>query len=185
VARPPRRRTTDPRAGGPLPILLLLVVALTVSALAVALPGALSAASLRSGASPAAHGDSVVPRVVAEPRPAVSTFSVVFNESGLPNGTNWSVTFNGSRTSTNASTITLLEPNGTYGYELGAVEGYSADPASGTLNVTGSSANISVRFTAEAPSKNPLILTEVGLPSGTAWSVTVNNTTERRSSTGS
>ena len=55
------------------------------------------------------------------------SYSVTFTESGLPTSTIWSVTLAGTLLSSSTSTIAFAEPNGTYGYGLGAVR-VSLDP---------------------------------------------------------
>lgn len=76
------------------------------------------------------------------------TYSVTFSESGLPSGKSWSVTLdgNGVTQSSTTSTITFAEPNGTYGYTIGTVKGYTASPSSGSVTVNGASAAVSVTF---------------------------------------
>ncbi|MGP8077978.1 MAG: hypothetical protein ACLQC7_07230 [Thermoplasmata archaeon] len=76
------------------------------------------------------------------------TYSVTFSESGLTTGTSWSVTLEGSLESSTGTTIVFAEPNGTFGYAVGTVSGYTSDPSSGTIPVDGSAAGVSVEFTA-------------------------------------
>jgi hypothetical protein len=69
-------------------------------------------------------------------------------QTGMPNGTAWSVTlmgraFNGQSvnvtlSSTN-STITFNEPNGTYSYVIHLPSGYTSSNSKGSLNVSGAS----------------------------------------------
>ena len=105
------------------------------------------------------------------------TYSVTFTESGLPSGTSWSVTMNGSTLSSTSTTITFTEPNGTYAFTVGAVAGYSSVPSSGSITVSGATQTQSIAF---SPTKAPMYavtFTESGLPSGTSWSVTLNGVT--------
>ncbi|MCL4308054.1 MAG: YncE family protein [Candidatus Thermoplasmatota archaeon] len=105
------------------------------------------------------------------------TYPVTFTETGLPSGTSWSVTVNGTTQSTVGSTIRFVEPNGTYAYSIADVPGWhqTALPYSGTIAVHGSAvaeptlAFRSVTYT--------VTFTETGLPPGTNWWVTVNGTT--------
>jgi YVTN family beta-propeller protein len=102
----------------------------------------------------------------------VDRFPVSFAESGLPVGTNWSVSVN--RTYDNASssgTLTLLLPNGT-GYRFAAANltDFVASPSAGTFNVTGGAVNLSIRFLRLFE----VTFTEQGLPSGTTWKVSLN-----------
>lgn len=79
-----------------------------------------------------------------------TTYSVTFSETGLPPGSQWTVTMNGvSKTSTN-STITFMEPNGTYKftvYSIALYNSFEATPSSGQVIVNGSNASQSVVFT--------------------------------------
>jgi hypothetical protein len=70
-------------------------------------------------------------------------YSVSFTADGLPTGTNWSVTLNGSLKYGTSPTISFSEPNGSYGFSvLSPVPGsagtrYVATPTSGTAVVAG------------------------------------------------
>ena len=110
-----------------------------------------------SGASPPTVGVSFVP---------VVSYSVTFSESGLANGTNWSVTVVSSgegmgewgsgslvTASSTTTTITLSLPNGTYAFYVHPVEGYYTNASSGTFTVSGSAiASILVDFSASMSS---------------------------------
>ena len=114
------------------------------------------------------------------------TYAVDFSESGLPSGTSWSVTANGSTESSTGPTIEFSEMNGTYAYSIGAVAGYTANVTSGMVTVNGASAQVSIGF---APVAVPTYLIAFALPSGgnpagIAWSVTLNGTTESSMSIG-
>jgi len=62
---------------------------------------------------------------------------VTFTESGLPSGTAWSVTVDGSVQSSVTSTIVFDEPNGSHAFISGSVSGYSVSPASANFVVSG------------------------------------------------
>jgi hypothetical protein len=106
-----------------------------------------------------------VPLVFREVR-----YSVTFTESGLPNGTSWTVAFGGAFGSTGVGPIRFSAPNGTFAYTVSPVAGYTVDPRTGSVTVDGSNATVSVAF---APVTYTLSFTESGLPSGSAWAVTV------------
>ena len=108
------------------------------------------------------------------------TYTVTFTETGLPSGTSWSVTVNGTTQSTVGSTITFSEPNGTYSFTVSS-PGYRPGPGSGSLTVNGAAMSQAVTFTQVT---YPVTFTESGLPSGTSWSVTVSGVTHT-STTGS
>jgi hypothetical protein len=106
-------------------------------------------------------------------------YTVTFSESGLPAGTNWSVSLFGdsgrwgwqTNGSSNA-TIGFSLPNGTYNYSVSntsnATTIFSATPSSGELAVNGSAVTVPVAFSAEL--LYDVLFVESGLPSGTFWS---------------
>ncbi|HTP53996.1 MAG TPA: protease pro-enzyme activation domain-containing protein [Thermoplasmata archaeon] len=120
---------------------------------------------------------------VAEPTLAYTavTYSVTFTESGLPGGTFWSATLNGNTESSTGPSIVFRVTNGTYGFSVSAVAGYTATPASGTVGVAGGPRSVGIVYA--PPSLYAVTFSEGGLPGGTSWAVTVGATTE--SSTGS
>ncbi len=71
-------------------------------------------------------------------------YVVTFVEHGLRTGTAWSVTLNGITKASTATTITFLDPNGTYAFEVPPVHGHEAHPASGKVTVRG--ANVERRI---------------------------------------
>jgi len=105
-------------------------------------------------------------------------YNVTFTESGLPSGTQWSVTLNGTtKTSTNQALV-FNEPAGNYSYTVIPPTGYLASPSKGYVTVSTSNVTVAVAFSQKTHS---VTFTESGLPSGTPWSVTLNGLT--RSST--
>lgn len=104
----------------------------------------------------------------------LTSYSVIFSESGLPSGTTWSVTLGGVEQTSSTSTITFSEPNGTYSYTIGAVPGYAATPLKGSVKVAGAAPSpISIAFSVRTYT---VTFQESGLPSGTSWSVTLGGT---------
>ena len=81
-------------------------------------------------------------------------YVVTFKESGLPPGTSWSVTFNGTTLSSKTSTITFSLPNGTYSYSISKISGYNISTSSGTLTVSGNNLAKSITFS-QVPSTTP------------------------------
>jgi YVTN family beta-propeller protein len=77
---------------------------------------------------------------------STGAFAVSFTESGLPSGTNWSVTLSGTTLASLTGAINFTEPNGTYTFSIGSVSGYSSSPSSGTVYVAGVAVNQSVSF---------------------------------------
>ncbi|MGA8511265.1 MAG: hypothetical protein WB778_00850 [Thermoplasmata archaeon] len=102
-----------------------------------------------------------------------ATFEVTFTETGLPSGTSWSVTLNGSLESSTNDMIVFLEVNNSYSFTVGAVSGFTANPASGSLIVNGAAVPQPIVFTAVTPPSYNVTFTESGLPSGSSWSVTL------------
>lgn len=120
----------------------------------------------------------------------IQKFSVAFNETGLPAGTNWSVTLGSTLRSSSTAKIAFSEPNGTYKFKLTQIPGYTVSPFNGTITVNGALVNQSEKFTVRPASKYPVNFTENGLPSGTSWSVNLSkkgttNGTNTSSSTSS
>ena len=62
--------------------------------------------------------------------------TVIFHESGLPWGTEWTVTIGGVEYSTTARSLAIAEPYGSYSYSVVAA-GHHAHPSSGTVFVSG------------------------------------------------
>lgn len=116
-----------------------------------------------------------------------AVFPVTFTETGLPGGTNWSVTFAGATRSSTGSSIGFTSPNGTFGFTVRGVPGYVATPASGTVVVNGTKVVVTILWA--KPAVYPLTFRETGLlTAGLTWTVTVtglggvvtkNNTTYR------
>jgi YVTN family beta-propeller protein len=106
------------------------------------------------------------------------TYRITFSESGLPNRTSWSVTFNGTRQSSTGTLMHFTESNGTYSYTIGAVNGWNQTtlPHMGTVAVNGS--DVVEPTLAFSPFLFSVTFSEAGLPNGTAWSITFNGTQE-------
>lgn len=106
------------------------------------------------------------------------TYNVTFVESGLPGGTMWTVSVNGSSESSSTSTILFIESNYTYPWSVTPISGYTSNVTGGTLVVNGANLEILISWTATAPPTATYTVTfvETGLVAGTAWSVTLNGT---------
>jgi len=111
-----------------------------------------------------------------------TSYTVTFTESGLPSGTSWSITLNGTTESSTSNIITFNEPNGTYTYSVAAISGYSSSPSSGSLTVNGANVNEAITFTPVSVKTYTVAFMENGLPSGSQWSVTLNGNTESSTS---
>ena len=78
---------------------------------------------------------------------SVATYPVIFTETGLPNGTAWSITLNGSTLASTTGMITFSKANGTYAYGIGAVPGYSTPSYAGSIEVHGAGVTQTVPWT--------------------------------------
>lgn len=115
------------------------------------------------------NGTNDVSVIKGGPAPAVQ-YPVVFQETGLPSGTNWSVTLNGTSDSTTGRVVTFSEPNGSYSFLVGMLAGFVPTPANGSILLSGGPDSVSIAFVP----LYPLIFAETGLSSGTNWSVTLS-----------
>jgi len=94
------------------------------------------------------------------------TYLVTFTETGLPTGTSWTVTLQGTPSSSTTDTIQFSEGNDTYTFAVGTVSGYTAAPSSGSLVVSGGPVSKQITFTASAapPPKSSSSGSFLGLP---------------------
>jgi len=100
--------------------------------------------------------------IISTSSQVMKQYSVTFTESGLPSGTSWSVTLNGTTKSSTADTITFSVPNGTYSYSIGAVSGYTVSNSNGSVTVSGKNIPVSITFSSTSPpAKQP----SSGIPS--------------------
>jgi len=109
---------------------------------------------------------------VSVPVAFVHAYAVTFGETGLPSGASWSATLGGTTSTSESSDIQFIEPNGTYGFVVGEVSGYSTVPGLGTIVVVGLPVGQGITFVPLA-GEYPVTFEESGLPSGTSWSVTI------------
>lgn len=96
------------------------------------------------------------------------TYPITFAESGLTAGTAWNITLGGVSQRSNLSTITFSAPNGTLGYSVGSVPGWTTSNYSGVIDVAGAGSVVPVVWT-----QFTFLVTfsETGLPNGTGWAV--------------
>ncbi len=95
------------------------------------------------------------------------TFPVVFSETGLPGGTNWSVDL-GTPSNTTGTNLTLTLPNGTYAFRVGLVSGYHVASAQGKVTVSGAT-NVTLTFV-----RTLYTVTFTGYGNSSRWFVSVN-----------
>lgn len=121
-----------------------------------------------SGSSFTVNGNQVSETVSFTP----VLFSIVFSESGLPNGTRWYVNLStGNSFSSASTTVTASLTNGTYDYTVASANKTYKSP-DGVLRVNGAGFTQSVIF---GDSYYNVTFTETGLPPGTAWYVNLSS----------
>ncbi len=125
----------------------------------------------------------LVPILAAIENNSLSDSLVTFTESGLVNGTSWSVELNGDLESSTATTIVFSEAEGTFAFTIGPVSGFSASPYRGQLTVDGNATYQAVDFAPTQGSSYPVLVTESQLPSSTEWWANVSNGSSPESST--
>lgn len=101
------------------------------------------------------------------------SYFVNFKESRLLAGSSWTITLNGSSVSSTNNEISYLMRNGSYAWSVSVSSLYEVTPSSGTITVNGSAQTVNVVFTYKAFN---ITFSETGLPTGQAWSLTINGT---------
>ena len=101
--------------------------------------------------------------------------SITFMEKGLPSNTTWSVMLDNKTIYSDEKSITFNEYYGNYSFSILPVLEYHTNKTKGQVLAYSNYVNISIIF--EKNTYN-ITFTETGLPSGTSWSVTLNNVTE-------
>ena len=112
------------------------------------------------------------------------SYRVTFTENGLPAGTLWSATLGSTPEKATTPTIEFNETNGTYPFAASsASSSYTAGPSSGNITVRGAAVFQTITFTAVGVSTYLVTFTEIGLPTGTTWTVVLNNSAQSSTST--
>lgn len=105
------------------------------------------------------------------PRIDVTYHEVVYGvwvvETGLANGTPWSVTLNGTTYSNGGTSVSLSAPNGSYPFVVATVAGYVARPPGGVVGVVGQNVTVTISF---SPSGGATLL---GLPAAEGYAVVI------------
>ena len=108
--------------------------------------------------------------------PPPTSFPVTFTETGLPAGIVWSVTIRGTPYySATDGVISLSEPNGTYGFHVNPIAGYHPVPVNSSFTVVGEPVTVGITFYHNPPPSFPITFIQIGLSSGTPWSITVRS----------
>jgi hypothetical protein len=104
------------------------------------------------------------------------TYSVTFTESGLPEGTEWEVTFNEVAQGSDGPTDVFSAYDGTYPFVVDSADGYTPGPSSGDVTVDGEDANQAIEFSAPSTTYT-VTFTETGLPTETTWWINLTEET--------
>jgi hypothetical protein len=100
------------------------------------------------------------------------TYSLTFDEIGLPTGAHWWINVTGSLAADSiSSSLMITEPNGTYQYSISTSTKTFAAPSSGSFAVDGANYSRKVSF---SPVTYSVVFTGTGLPSATNWSVAID-----------
>jgi len=80
-------------------------------------------------------------------------FALTFTETGLPGGSDWSVTIGATTEYSNGgNVVSFQEANGTFSYQVGPVSGFAATPSTGSVLLSGAARNVEVTFSTTAGS---------------------------------
>jgi YVTN family beta-propeller protein len=124
--------------------------------------------------TPASGSVTVADHAVAEPISfrvnTAARYAVTFQEGGLPAGTDWSVTLNGSTNVSGTSTVGFLEANGSYTYSVHLVVNWGSVPDAGSITVAGLALSEPITFVFVA---QLLFDRPGGLAAGSEWVVTL------------
>jgi YVTN family beta-propeller protein len=103
---------------------------------------------------------------------SLNRYPANFLESGLPAGTNWSISIGVVTLFSTTATIQFEEPNGTHAYEIGRLSGWHAGSYSGSITMSGGASSTTVAWLRVTYAVN---FTERGLPAWTEWWVNVTS----------
>lgn len=73
-------------------------------------------------------------------------YPLTVQEIGLPTAIAWSFSFNGTSETSNRSTVSAVEPNGTYSLRANPVPGYATSLAVKDVNVSGHATTVTITF---------------------------------------
>jgi Thermopsin len=104
---------------------------------------------------------------------APSQFPVTIHEQGLPAGRGWTVHLAGTTYPAAGPAVSVNLTNGTYGWSVDPVAGYTPAAYRGSITVNGTAVDLWVNFTVVT---YPVSFEEAGLPAGTAWTLTLAGT---------
>ena len=101
-------------------------------------------------------------------------YAVSFSESGLPLGTDWSITLNSITKFSYNSVITFYEQNGSSTYIIHSIWGYRTANYVGQITVNGNLINQTIVWSVIL---YPVTIIGLGIPNGIYWSVTLKGIT--------
>ncbi len=84
---------------------------------------------------------------VARAGSTTTLWKVTFTETGLPTGTKWGVSLNGTGHASTNPTITFSVPNGKYAFSVQHRADYQLTPSGGKVKVNGADVAIAISFT--------------------------------------
>lgn len=131
-------------------------------------------------ASPASGSGTEADASIAVPVAFTPTTAAVFQDTGLPSGTSFSVTVNGQTLGSTTGSVSFSLPQGGYTYTVGPVPGFTTT-WTGSFTVTPTGATVTVAFT---PFESPVTFTESGLIAGASWTLHVGASTVSSTSSG-
>ncbi len=124
-------------------------------------------ANVSSGVGPPAMS-----RPVESTISGAATYLVTIAETGLPNGTNWTVSLDEANRSSTSSTVTFTEPNGTYQLYTWDVRGYTSYSNLTSVSVRGIPVRVTVSYTPPLDAGYYYVtFEETGLPFNLYWTV--------------
>lgn len=98
--------------------------------------------------------------------------TVEVKETGLPQGTSWSITVGNESYSSIQSTLIFDIPNGIYNYSVFQVPGFISKQQNGTIAAIYKEEDINISF---SPYKYSIVIEEEGLAVNYTWSVIIGN----------
>ncbi len=129
------------RSGGLRRVSRLLAVGIAVVGIATLL----ASSSVSSLAVASGNAGGLRPAVSTGSFPMLAEYAVTFTESGLPSGTSWSVTLNGTLQSSTSASMTFSEADGSYVFTVGSIAGYTVGPE-GNVTVSGAPVSVPILF---------------------------------------
>lgn len=94
------------------------------------------------------------------------SYTVYFNETGLPSGTFWTVNFNKSTADTSSQSISYMISAGIHGFSVQSEKGYVTYPSYGELNITGNMA-MTISFVKNSSNKMGVVSSSIMLGNST------------------